>query len=139
MANEKGSAADIPDDDRGEEFRIEFTEADGYTIHPASTVRGGVQMRGDFLFEFFTERYEDPNAAVYSIDSEGGIGDHIRNEEFESALIREKQVGVMMGQANAFNLAIWTIANLLGEGVTESDVEDVIRAEFEDKVQDGGE
>lgn len=126
-------------EDELDEFRVRLAEADGYTLHPASSTRGGVQMRGDFLFEFYTERYSEPDAAVYSLTKEGDIGEHIRNEAYESAIIREKQVGVIMSQVNAFEMAIWTIANLLGDGVSESDVEDVIRDAFEDQIQESGE
>jgi len=137
---EDNSKADSsgPDPEAGEEFRIELTESDSYTIHPASTARGGVQMRGDFLIEFFIERYKDPGAEVYSLNSEGELDEHIRSEAYDSAVLREKQTGVMMSQMNAFNLATWIIANILGDGVTDADVEDVIASAFEDRIENTG-
>ena len=118
----------------GEELKIEFRESDDYRIYPGSSVRGGIQLSGDYLFEFLIERYEDPQAEVYSITSEGDIGEHVRNESFDGAIVREKQAGVQMSQSNAFNVATWTISNLLGEEVTEEDVEEVIIDEFEDHI-----
>lgn len=114
----------------GGELRIEYIESEDYEIHPSSTVRGGVQLGGDYLFEFYTERYEDPDAAVYNITPDGEIGEQVRTEAYDGDIVREKQLGVMMSQANAFNLATWTIANLLGDGITDSDVEDALGAAF---------
>lgn len=137
MSDNKDTKVSISDEKISDEFRIEFKESDDYTIRAASSVRGGIQMRGDFLLEFFTERYEDPDASVYSVNEQGDIGEHIRNESFDSALIREKQVGVMMSQANAFDTGIWMIANLLGDGVSESDVEELIVEEFTEEENRG--
>ncbi|WP_434521921.1 hypothetical protein [Halorubrum sp. AS12] len=121
------------------ELRIEYVESEGYKIHPSSTVRGGVQLGGDYLFEFYTERYEDPDAAVYDITPDGQIGEQVRTEAYDGDIVREKQLGVMMSQANAFNLATWTIANLLGDGVTDSDVEDALDAAFGDQIDENDE
>ena len=123
----------------GGELRIEYVESEDYEIHPSSTVRGGVQLGGDYLFEFYTERYEDPDAAVYDITPDGQIGEQVRTEAYDGDVVREKQLGVMMSQANAFNLATWTIANLLGDGVTDSDVEDALGAAFGDQIDESDE
>lgn len=118
----------------GGELRIEYVESDDYDILPSSTVRGGVQLGGDYLFEFYTERYEDPEAAVYNITPDGGIGEQVRTEAYDGNIVREKQIGIMMSQVNAFNLATWTIANLLGDGVTDSDVEEALDRAFGDQI-----
>jgi len=137
MGDDSPTEIGDPERNKGEELRIEFRESDNYRIHPGSSVRGGIQLGGDYLFEFFVERYEDPQAEVYSITDEGGVGEHVRNESFDGAIVREKQTGVQMSQSNAFNVATWTIANLLGEDVTEEDVESVIINEFEDHIPNG--
>lgn len=138
MRDESESVDNDQESGTEEEFRIRYSEHDDYNVHPASSVRGGVQIGGDFLFEFYSERYKGPEAEVYSITPEGNIGDHMRTESSERGAVRKKQIGVMMNQENAFNTAIWTIANLLGDGVSESDVENVIAEEFSDKVEPEG-
>lgn len=117
-----------------EEFRIELNEPDDYTVYAASSARGGVQLSGDFLMEFFIERYREPQAEVFEITDNGALGEHLRNESRDSAVVRNKQAGIMMNQNNAFNLSIWIIANLLGDGVTETDVEKAIVSEFGDQL-----
>lgn len=137
MTNPEEQDDDAPR--RGEEeFRMEYTQADHYRVFPASSVRGGVQMRGDFLIEFFTERYQDPGAEVFSITDDGALGEHLRTESYDGALMREKQAGIMMSQNNAFDMAIWVIANLLGDDVSDTDVEEVIINEFSENIEDGG-
>lgn len=125
-------------DEKSEEFRIRHTQSDEYSIHPASGVLGGVQLNGDFMFEFYAERFDYPDEEVYEMTAEGDIGQYLGNEGHSSGVVKEKQVGVSMNQQNAFDLATWTIAKLLGDGVEDVDVEAVLVEAFEDRLQNEG-
>lgn len=118
-------------------IKFKYKESDNYRTHPASSVRGGVQPSGDFLYEFFVERYETPEADVYNLTDDGTLDSHVRSESMDAGIIREKEVGVQMSQKSAFDLAVWTISNLLGEGVKEVEVENAIMTEFEEHLVGG--
>lgn len=120
----------------GEELRFELVEREDFDIYTASSVRGGIQMRGDFLIEFFTERFETPGAEVYRLE-DGLPGEFLRNEEYANSIVRQKQTGVMMTQSNAFSMAKWVLANLLGDGVKEENIEEVLAENFPEKFDDG--
>ena len=127
-----GGSDDIRDSegDVDGEIRLETHKADYYRRVHSSSVRGGVQLQGDFLIDFLVDIYEDAGAEIYSIGGEG-LERLKRREEYGNAVIQEKQVGVMMSQANAFNMATWVISNLLGEDVSEEDVETLLINEFD--------
>lgn len=117
--------------DQAEEVRVRTREPEDYDINPASGVRGGVQARGDFLIEFYLERYPEGEVDVY--EYEDGIGRAVRREGVQDDIIRDKQTGVMMSQRNAYRTALWVISNILGEDVTEEEVGNLISEEYEDR------
>lgn len=120
-----------PDIDQAEEVHVGTREPEDYDINPASGVRGGIQARGDFLIEFYIERYPEGEFDVY--EYEDGIGKPVRREGVKNDIIRDKQTGVMMSQRNAYRTALWVISNILGEGVTEEEVGNLISNEYEDR------
>lgn len=124
------------DDDVPDELRVVIEEPDDFSVRPASDVRGGVQHRGDFLIEFLMDTYADPGAAIYSIE-DGQPGEFLRHEDYNSGIVRRKQTGIVMSQSNAFGMATWVLADLLGEDVTEDDIENALAEAFEDELQTG--
>lgn len=134
---DKPSMTDLGEDS-SEEIRVEIQESDDYSIFHSSSVRGGVQVQDDFLLEFLVDTFENPSAEIYELE-QGHIGEHIRNEGFGNAIVQRKQVGVAMSQKSAFSMAKWVLANLLGEGVSEGDIEELLVQEYEEQLQPGEE
>lgn len=136
-------ATEQPDDETkkeptaDDELRIRTREPQNYEIHPASSARGGVQIQGDFLIEFAFEKYSNPDVDVYEFNDQG-VGKPVRQEGMKNHILREKQTGVMMSQSNAFSVATWIIADLLGEDVSEERIEELIMTEFQEKFNQTG-
>jgi len=135
--------AEQPDDEAKKEstvdneLRIQTQEPQNYEIHAASSVSGGVQIQGDFLIEFSFEKYTNPEVDIYEFNDQG-VGGPVRQEGRKNHIVREKQTGVMMSQSNAFSVANWIIADLLGEDVSEGDIEELIMTEYQDKFNQTG-
>jgi hypothetical protein len=137
MADEKHDDEVKQESAAGDELRIQTREAEHYEIRPASSARGGVQLQGDFLIEFCFERYSNPEVDIYEFN-DMGVGKRVRQEGRKNHIMREKQTGVMMSQSNAFSVAAWIIADLLGDDVSDEDIEELIMTEYQDKFNQTG-
>lgn len=131
MSDSTDGSAD-PDEEK-QEIEVEYITEDHYQSYPATGSRGGIQPNGDFHIDFHTDRFGAPEKDVFEID-EGGIGEFLR-EEGGNAIERRIQTGVDMSQGNAFKMATWVLAEILGANVSGDDVEDVIREGFSDKFE----
>lgn len=115
-------------EDTLETVEVRYTEADRYTTIPASRARGGVQLNGEFLIDFVLDRTVTSGSESREI-VDTGIGDVIEDNS-KIRLEREKQVGVIMGQNQAYGAATWIISNIIGEGTTAEDVQELIESEY---------
>lgn len=137
MAAEQPDDGDKKESADDDELRVQTREPQNYEIHAASSARGGVQIQGDFLIEFALEKYSNPEVDIYELVDEG-VGKRVRQEGRKNHIVREKQTGVMMSQSNAFSVGAWIIAALLGEDVSEEDIEELIMTEYQDRFNQTG-
>lgn len=121
------------EDEFEETIEIRYEVADDYRTLPASRIIGGVQLNGEFLLDFVFDKtvtggYEEREL------TDTGVGDTV-NDERDTYIQQKKQVGVVMGQNQAFEAATWIISDLLGEGISKEEVEEVVRSEYPEKFE----
>lgn len=99
----------VNEDDENE-GKIVFTyeRSDQYREFHASGAYGGIQPRGEFKIDFFTEKYPVPDQRM--MDKE--TGEWLGSRSKGSKIVRELQTGVLMDTKNAFSLATWIIAHI---------------------------
>jgi hypothetical protein len=104
-----------------EEIEVKHTKSDNYRLIPANGVSGGIQPQGELKMEFTYDHNYKTNTEYYNPDS--GKLSEIR---MDGHLEREHQVGVTMEQREAYETALWILTRILGENVTQQDVDDAI-------------
>lgn len=88
-------------------------EADHYRVYSATGMVGGVQLRGNVLLDFVLDRNVPAHTETFSLDN-GNLAELV-DTQGQRYISREKQVGVSMSQANAFDMATQVIADLFEE------------------------
>jgi hypothetical protein len=104
-----------------EEIEVKHTKSDNYRLIPANGVSGGIQPQGELKMDFTYDHNYKTNSEYYSPES--GMLTEIR---MDGHLEREHQVGVTMGKSQAYETALWILTRILGENVTQQDVENAI-------------
>jgi hypothetical protein len=118
MSDEAGSSS--TDSDTAEERRtldVVYTESDRYFKFPVSGVRGGIQSRGDFKMDLFTESLGDPEGERYEVLDDGRL--EPVEEPDESRLIREKQATALLSPNIALNISAWILSSITDQPIEE--------------------
>lgn len=118
------------DNREGDEIEVRHTYSNGYRLHPATGVTGGYQPQGKVKIDFVYDHGYQTQSEKY--DREARLLSSITMNPF---MTRERQVGVSMNRQDAYESAIWIIAEVLGEGFTQQDVYDAINDLAEDNGQ----
>lgn len=105
-----------------DKINFKYKKSNQYQEFHASGVYGGLQPRGEFKMDFFTEKYELPDSRVMDPDTGQWIDSNDRNNKF----VRELQTGVFMNPEEAFSIAAWIIANIF-ELPTEEVEKDLLK------------
>lgn len=111
-----------------ETLDVVYTKSDNYETRFASGAHGGVQPEGEFKMDFFVTHNPEVIQSKHQ-RSPTGVGETL-DYESENYLRREKEVGVITTQNNAYTIGIWIISQLLGEDVSNSEVSKAIEKEF---------
>lgn len=122
----------MPDEEpESAEVDVVQEEADHYEVHPATGAVGGVQVRGNVLLDFVLDRNVPAHTETFSLD-DSGLGELV-DTKGQRYISREKQVGVSMSQANAFELATFIIADLFE--VTTDEIRNSLKNDFPEKFE----
>lgn len=106
-------------------------EADHYQVYSATGVLGGVQIRGNVLLDFVLDRNVPAHTETYSLE-DGNLGELVGTEG-NNYISREKQVGISMSQANAYDMATHVIADLFE--VTSDEITDTLTKDYPEKFE----
>lgn len=123
----------MAEDNEPEGVRVVHKRAEGYDLVPATGARGGFQPAGGYKMDFVVDYNQDPEWESVEV-VEGRMGPQLEIEG-EPAVIREKQVGVLLSEESAFSVATWTIANIIsalkGEEITNEDIVEALEDQFD--------
>lgn len=117
-------------DDRPDTIDIIHSKAEDYRKVHANGSRGGLQPRSDFRMDLILDYRADPERESFEVLEDGSTADEPKSIEGEDAIIREKQVGVMMSPNHAFSVGAWMLAQLL-EDAEEQDILDLVLEHYD--------
>ncbi len=93
---------------KSNEVSFKFEKSENYQKFHASGATGGIQPRGEYKIDFFTEELELPGKRIMNTDT----GEWVDYEPKNNTVVRELQTGVLMNRDEAFSLASWIISNI---------------------------
>jgi hypothetical protein len=121
-------------DSEEQTIEVRQSERDDFRVVPSTGASGGVQVSGNFQINFLLDQTKYSSTETYSVDEEG-LQDLVETDDEEPYILRERQIGVSMSQNDAFGVAAWMIADLLGEGITTEDIEETIWSEYQERLE----
>ncbi|WP_089649883.1 hypothetical protein [Halobacterium hubeiense] len=116
-----------------EQIEVRHGEKEDFEVLPATGAAGGVQINGNFQMNFLLDQTMYDSKETYELGRDG-LQDRV-DSETDTHILRERQVGVSMSQNNAFSVATWILADLLGEGITAEDVEETIWEAYQERLE----
>jgi hypothetical protein len=85
-----------------------YIKSNFFRVVHADGAHGGITPRGLIEINFYSERRPIPKSVVHSHTSSGVLGPEITDERVErEGLVREVDVGVIMGLGTAKSLYTW--------------------------------
>ena len=89
-------------------INFHYIKANQFRVIHADGVHGGLHPRGNIQMSFFSERVPIPKRVSHEIDEDGKLGKEIVSErETRDGIVREVEVGVVMGVSEARSLVKW--------------------------------
>jgi hypothetical protein len=93
---------------KAKEVAFEFIKGNFFRVIHADGVWGGLTPHFDIHMDFWSERHPIPKRIVFEVTEEGAIGPEQRDRrESRDAIVREVEVGVVMGIPEAIALRDW--------------------------------
>ena len=89
-------------------INFHYIKANQFRVIHADGVHGGLHPRGNIQMSFFSERVPIPKKVSHEIADDGRLGKEIVAErESRDGIVREVEVGVVMGVEEARALVKW--------------------------------
>jgi hypothetical protein len=110
----------------GNEIKITFQKAEGYTLVPATGAWGGVSPQGEIVFDLYIERRGLPELVVLDRQPDGTYKEN-ESKKRDGPIVREAQVGVVLRPDLAFSIGKWLVQKAEQAGVKEVKEESLAR------------